>query len=298
MFDQASMLRSIANPTTTDPLKMLDLPKHQPVAIAITSGKGGVGKTNVVANLAVAFANMKKRVLILDADFGLANIDVLLGLTPRRNLRDFMFGDLDLEDIILEGPSGVRIIPASCGVEQMTALTAAQQTKLIRGIARLGEQTDYLLIDTAAGISNNVIHFLLASGLVVVVTTAEPTAIVDAYLVVKILALREPKKKISILVNSVSGSHEAASVFRQIDAVSRRFLQRPLELLGYIEKDKNVTEAVRRQGAVVNLYPDSAASCSIKMLSRKLDQQCIARQRQEDISLSWNGLFGNGASLE
>ena len=296
MLDQASLLRSMASQACQS-FDDSNVSEHQPVAIAITSGKGGVGKTNVVANLAVSLANMNKRVMILDADFGLANVDVLLGLVPKHNLRDFIFGDLELEDIVVEGPSGVRIIPASCGIEQMAALTLEQQRKLIRGLSRLGVQTDYLLIDTAAGISNNVINFLLAAGLVIVVTTPEPTAIVDAYLMVKILAHREPGKTVSILVNSVSGRDEAQSVFRQIDAVSRRFLSRPLELLGFIEKDKNVLEAVRQQDSVVNLYPHTVASRCIKTLARKLDRQSAARKRQEDTALSWNELFGETDSM-
>ena len=296
MLDQASLLRSMANESSRNP-GASDVSEHQPVAIAITSGKGGVGKTNVVANLSVALANMKKRVTILDADFGLANVDVLLGLAPEHNLRDFIFGDLELEDIVVEGPAGIRIIPASCGIEQMAALTLAQQRKLIRGLSRLGAQTDYLLIDTAAGISNNVINFLLAAGLVIVVTTPEPTAIVDAYLMVKILAHREPGKTVSILVNSVSGRDEANSVFRQIDSVSRRFLSRPLELLGFIEKDKNVLEAVRQQNSVVNLYPQTAASRCIRTLARKLDRQSSARKKQERTALSWNELFHETHSL-
>jgi flagellar biosynthesis protein FlhG len=292
MLDQASELRGIAS--YSSPAIYAASPRHQPVAIAITSGKGGVGKTNVVANLAVSLANMRKRVMILDADFGLANIDVLLGLAPKHNLKDFIFGDLDLEDIIVEGPGGVRIIPASSGVEQMADLTKDQQMKLIRSLTSLEAQTDYLLVDTGAGISRNVINFLLASGLVIIVTTPEPTAIVDAYLVVKILAHREPGKRVSILVNSVTGADEAQSVFRQIDGVARRFLSKPLELLGFVEKDKNVLEAVRQQGPVASLYPQSAAAKCLKGLAKKLDRQCNALRGRESTGLSWRALFQTG----
>ena len=292
MLDQASQLRSIAN--YVPPVFTATSPRHQPVAIAITSGKGGVGKTNVVANLAVSLAGMRKRVTILDADFGLANIDVLLGLAPRHNLKDFIFGNLELEDIIVEGPAGVRIIPASSGVEQMADLTTDQQMKLIRSLTSLEAQTDYLLVDTGAGISRNVINFLMASGLVIIVTTPEPTAIVDAYLVVKILAQREPGKHVSILVNSVTGPDEAQSVFHQVDGVARRFLSKPLELLGFIEKDKNVLEAVRQQGPVASLYPQSVASKCLKNLAKKLDRQCNALKGRENTGLSWRALFQSG----
>jgi flagellar biosynthesis protein FlhG len=289
MLDQASTLRHMSrylHGTSEQPSA-----KHQPVAIAITSGKGGVGKTNVVANLAVSLANMGKKVVVLDADFGLANMDVLLGLTPRRNIRDVILGTLDLEDIIVDGPSGVRIIPASSGVEQMASLTIEQQSRLIRSLWRLGSQTDYLLIDTAAGITKNVIHFLLAAGLVMVVTTPEPTAIVDAYLMVKILAKREPQKRISILVNSVTGRSEALHVYEQIDMVSRRFLSRPLELLGFIEKDRNVAEAVRHQSAFVNMFPGSIASRRVNVLAKKVHTHCDEIRSLGKPGVSWNSLF-------
>jgi flagellar biosynthesis protein FlhG len=289
MLDQASALRSIANLSARIPRP--ERSQHQPVAIAITSGKGGVGKTNVVANLAIALANMRKKVTILDADFGLANIDVLLGLAPRYNLRDFIFGDLELEDIMVDGPQGVRIIPASCGTEKMADLTTDQQSKLIHAISGMADETDYLLIDTAAGISRNVINFLMAAGVVVVVTTPEPTAIVDAYLVIKILSRREPGKRISVLVNSVAGVHEAQSVFHQIDTAAQRFLDKPLELLGFIERDGNVLEAVRQQGPVTSLYPQSAASICIKNVARTLDRQCRDIKKQQGLGLSWDQLF-------
>jgi flagellar biosynthesis protein FlhG len=289
MLDQASALRTIAGYSIRVPERQRS--SHAPVAIAITSGKGGVGKTNVVANLAVALARMKKRVTILDADFGLANIDVLLGLAPRHNLRDFMFGDLRLEDIVVEGPEGIRIIPASSGTERMAELNEEQQRKLIHAMSDLGADTDYLLIDTAAGISSNVINFLMASGLVVVVTTPEPTAIVDAYLVIKILSRREPGKHVSLLVNSVFGADEARNVFDQIDRAARRFLDKSINLLGFIERDGNVMEAVRQQEPVTTLYPQSAASACIKTVARSLDRQCVALKKQRDIGLSWQELF-------
>jgi len=289
MLDQAATLRNIAyfSRGTSESLPS----GNQPVAIAITSGKGGVGKTNVVANLAVALSNLRKRVTILDADFGLANVDVLLGLAPKHNLRDFIFGDLELENIVVDGPEGVRIIPASCGTEKMAELTPEQQIRLIHAVSALGAETDYLLIDTAAGISSNVINFLLAAGMVIVVTTPEPTAIVDAYLVIKILSRREPNKHVSVLVNSVSGSDEAKSVFRQIDTAARRFLDKPLDLLGFIERDANVLEAVRQQGPFVSLYPRTGATSCIKGIARKLEQQCRSLKQRQNVALSWRGLF-------
>lgn len=290
MHDQASVLREVVRENSFEPAMDLPDSQHQPVAVAITSGKGGVGKTNVVANLAVSLANMGKRVLVLDADFGMANIDVLLGLAPKHNLSDFIYGIKTLDEIVIEGPSGIHIVPASSGIEQMTALTREQQTRLIRGLTNLGANTDYLLIDTAAGISSNVINFLLAAGVVIVVTAPDPTAIVDAYLVVKILAHREPHKKVHILVNSVIDRREAHNVFHQIDSASRRFLDKPLVLFGHIEKDPNVVEAVRQQLPVVNMLPEASASRSLTNLAKKLNQE-FNSQRHEAGGLSWNALF-------
>jgi len=173
----------------------------------------------------------------------------------------------------------------------MTALTPEQQLKLVRGITALGEHTDYLLIDTAAGISANVINFLLAAGLVIVVTEPEPTAIVDAYLMVKILAHREPAKKVYILVNNVMGRDEANSVFRQIDKVSNRFLNKQVELLGFVERDKNLVEAVGHQMPVVNMAPNTPAARCLTSIARKLHQICNRRKEEQRVSMSWEELF-------
>lgn len=287
MLDQAHALREAVKESASIDENM----EHQPAAVAITSGKGGVGKTNVTANLAVALANMGQRVLVLDADFGMANIDVLLGLAPKYNLGDYIFGKKSIEEILIEGPAGIRIIPASSGIEQMAALTPDQQSRLMRGVARLGTSTDYLLIDTAAGISGNVINFLLAAGIVMVVTAPEPTAIVDAYLMVKILAHRDPGKKVYVLVNSASGRDEANSVFRQIDQAARRFLNKSVDLFGYIERDPNVLEAVRFQMPVVSMLPAAPASKCLNNLARKLHKECNQKRKQEKMTLSWDALF-------
>jgi flagellar biosynthesis protein FlhG len=288
MLDQASVLRGI--PVHTPDVNS-DLPCPQPVAIAITSGQGGVGKTNVVANLAVSLAGMRKRVTILDADSGLANIDVLLGLAPEHNLKNYVLGDVEMEDIILNGPAGTRIIPASWGVEQIADLTLDQQRRMVCGISSLAQKTDYLLIDAGAGVSWNVINFLRASSLVIIVTTPEPESIIDAYLMVKILAHREKDKRVLILVNAVTGAGEAQRAFRAIDSASRKFLEKPLELLGFIETDANVSDATRQRRPVVELYPQSAAARCVNAIARTLDQQFHSLKRQSGGSLSWTPLF-------
>jgi flagellar biosynthesis protein FlhG len=228
--------------------------------IAITSGKGGVGKTNVVINLAASPARMGHRVGILDADFGLGNIDVMLGLTPALHLGHFLTGEKELEDIVIEGPLGIRIIPAGTGIQALTALTAQQWMRLENVIRRTGAGLDFLLIDTAAGISDNVIQLLLMADRVVVVTSFEPTAVVDAYAVIKILTAANPAKEIGLVVNSARDGDEAGLVFRQLDIASSRFLRRGLSYYGFVVQDAAVREAVRAQRAVVDQLPQAAAS--------------------------------------
>ncbi len=241
---------------------------HWPRVISVGSGKGGVGKTNVVANLAYAFTRLGKKVLVFDADLGLANIDVLLGLAPRFHLGHVLFGKKKLTDIMVEGPHGLRIIPASSGLRRLAELTLEQRNHLVQSFADLEGDAEYLLIDTAAGISSNVMHFLLSVPEVVVVSAPEPTAIVDAYAVIKILLAEEPTKMIRVLINSVSDEDESRDVFRQINSVVKRFLNREVLYLGYVERDAHVVKAVRSQVLVTNSYPSAPASRCFRKLAQ------------------------------
>jgi flagellar biosynthesis protein FlhG len=235
--------------------------------VAVTSGKGGVGKTNVVANLALGLSEMGKKVVVLDADFGLANIDVLLGLAPRFHLGHVLFGNKTLTEIMVQGPNGIRIIPASSGLQRLSELTLAQRNFLVESFANLDSDTDFFLIDTAAGISRNVIHFLLSSEEVIVVSAPEPTAIVDAYAVIKIILMEDPAKSIRVLINSVETELEAREVFRQINSVVKRFLNRDVAYLGHVERDPHVTQAVRSQVLVSSRFPDAPASRCFRNLA-------------------------------
>jgi flagellar biosynthesis protein FlhG len=247
--------------------------RRGPKVIAVTSGKGGVGKTNVVANLAVSLSEMGKKVVVLDADFGLANIDVLLGLTPRFHLGHVLFGNKTLTEVMVQGPHGIRIIPASSGLQRMSELTAAQRDQLIEGFETLDSDTDYFIIDTAAGISRNVIHFLLAADEVVVVSAPEPTAIVDAYAVIKIVLAESPSKLVRVIINAVERAAEAQEVFCQINSVVKRFLSREVTYLGHIERDPHILQAVRNQVVVTQKFPNAPASRCFRNLARVLAQQ-------------------------
>ncbi len=259
--------------------------------LAVTSGKGGVGKTNVVANLGACLSELGKKVVVLDADFGLANIDVLLGLAPRFHLGHVLFGNKTLTEIMVQGPKGMRIIPASSGLQRLSELSLAQRDLLVDSFTSLDADTDYLIIDTAAGISRNVIHFLLSAQDVIVVSAPEPTAIVDAYAVVKIILTEDPEKRVHALINSVQCASEAFDVFRQINSVVKRFLNREISFMGHIEKDPHLSQAVRSQVLVTHRYPNSPASRCFRELA-----QMIANQEESAPvagSLVWEKLLND-----
>ncbi len=265
--DQATTLRRAAGKRGTGPGRRA---AARTKIIAVTSGKGGVGKTNVVANLAVCLSEMGKKVVVLDADFGLANIDVLLGLTPRFHLGHVLFGNKTLTEIMVQGPKGIRIIPASSGLQRLSELTQEQRSQLVESFADLGSDTDYLLVDTAAGISTNVIHFLMAAHEVIVVSAPEPTAIVDAYATIKIILAEDPSKPVHVLINSVQAESEAREVFSQINTVVKRFLNCEVSFLGHVERDGHVRQAVRSQVLVTHLYPSAPASRCFRSLAHTL----------------------------
>ncbi len=238
--------------------------------VAVTSGKGGVGKTNVVANLAVCLSELGKKVVVLDADFGLANVDVLLGLTPQFHLGHVLLGNKSLTEIMVQGPKGIRIIPASSGLQRLSELTQAQRSQLVESFAEMGADTDYLIVDTATGISTNVIHLLMVAHEVIVVGTPEPTAIVDAYATIKIILGEDSTKPVHVLINSVQSESEAREVFNQINTVVKRFLGSEVSFLGHVERDGHVRQAVRSQVLVTHLYPNAPASRCFRSLARTM----------------------------
>jgi flagellar biosynthesis protein FlhG len=238
--------------------------------IAIASGKGGVGKTNVAVNLSVALARLGHRVGLFDADFGLGNVDVLLGLTPEYHLGHLLAGEASLEQLLLSGPAGVQIVPASSGLRSLTALSAAQRAILGSAFDRLCASLDFLLIDTASGISDNVVDAMLLAGRVVIVTSVEPAAIVDAYATVKVLTAAAPAMEIGIVVNNVRSGEDASLAYRQLDVAANRFLARSLKYYGFIAEDRAVRDAVLIQRSIVDHLPQAEASRCFRILAARI----------------------------
>ncbi|MGC9022198.1 MAG: MinD/ParA family protein [Dissulfurimicrobium sp.] len=245
--------------------------KHPPRVISFSSGKGGVGKTNIVVNLAIAMADLGQRVMVLDADLGLANIDVILGLTPKYTIDNVFSGYVTLKDVLIEGPSGILILPAGSGVTELLNLGEGEKLFLLDEIEGLGNDIDIMLIDNAAGISENVMYFNLAAQQRVVVATPEPTSITDAYALIKVMVNKYKVNTFSLLINMARDESDALKVFRQLTLVTDRFLGTPaIDYLGFIPRDDTVSNAICLQKAALNAYPDSIASKAFMKLAVNL----------------------------
>lgn len=237
--------------------------------IAVTGGKGGVGKTNVSLNMAAAMAQQGQRVLVLDADLGLANIDVMLGVRVRRNIEHVLAGECDLKDILVEGPAGIQIVPATSGSRSMVELTAAEHAGLIRAFSSLQDDFDVLIIDTAAGISDMVLSFARASQDVVLVVCDEPTSITDAYALVKVLSREHGVFRFKIIANMVGTMREGQVLFNKLTKVTDRFLDVALELAAIVPFDENLRKCVRRQKLIVEVAPKSPSALAFKALAHR-----------------------------
>jgi flagellar biosynthesis protein FlhG len=261
--------------------------------IAITSGKGGVGKTSIVANLGYTFTKMGKKVLILDADLGLGNLDVLLGLAPKYNLSHVIMEERTIEEILVEGPGQMKILPASSGIQELTHLTRDQKINIFTQLDGLIDSVDILLIDTAAGISSNVMDFNATAQEIVVVVSPEPTSITDAYALMKVLSLKYSEKVCKLLVNMATHPEEGREVFRQLHLVTDRFLDITNEYLGCILYDEKVTRGVKNQKIVSELYPDTQVSRCFKDLARKIANMPPLNLPQGGSNLFWRHLVQN-----
>jgi flagellar biosynthesis protein FlhG len=239
-------------------------------AIAVTSGKGGVGKSNVAVNLAVALSMRGLRVCLVDGDLGLANADILCNLSPRLTLEHVMAGQCRLADAMLLAPGGFRLIPGASGVTRLADMGPSQRQSLLRQLAALDRVADFIIIDCGAGISANVIGLAAAASEVLVTTTPEPTALADGYAMVKTLLSNAPESRLRLVVNMTDNEMEAQAVFRRINKVTRMFLQRSIEFGGAIPADESVTDAVRSRVPFVLFAPDNPASQAVRRLAAKM----------------------------
>jgi flagellar biosynthesis protein FlhG len=261
--------------------------------VAVTSGKGGVGKSNVVVNLGVALAQQGLKVLLIDADLGLANLDILLGLSPQYTIHDVLQLRKSLPEVLVEGPEGLKILPASSGIPDLAELDEYQKMFLLNELDNYSETIDVALIDTGAGISRNVLFFNIAALERVVVANNEPTSITDAYALIKVLATQHNERRFKLLVNGLSHPREAEAVYRTLLKVSERFLGRDisLEYLGYIPHDEVVSKAVLKQQPVLTLYPKSRVSKSFTQMARRLWETPAPDEMHGNIKFFWRRLL-------
>lgn len=283
--DQARGLRKMVN---TDPVKV----------IAITGGKGGVGKTNVTVNLGVSLAELGRRVVLLDADLGLANIDVVLGLHAKRNLSHVLAGECDLEDILVEGPKGMKVVPGASGLQNMAELSKAEHAGIIHAFSVLANDLDVLLIDTAAGISDLVVSFSRACQEVVVVVCDEPASITDAYALIKLLSKEYSVSRFHVLANMVKHAQEGKELYTKICRVTDQYLDVMLNYVGSIPYDEQLKKAVRGQRPVVEAFPRSSVAQSFKSLAGKIDGWPVPRGVSGDLQFFFERLIRYSSQYE
>ena len=238
--------------------------------ITVTGGKGGVGKSSVSLNLAVALCQMGKKVMLFDADLGLANIDVMLGLKVDKNLGHVLNGECELQDILQTGPHGLRIVPASSGLKQMVELTVEQHAGLIRAFSTLKEDIDYFIVDTASGISDMVLSFCRAAQDVLMVVCNEPTSVADAYAQMKVLSRDYGVKKFKIIGNQLHSLDEGKLMYQKLVTVTERFIDATLELVACIPVDMNMRKAIRQRSCVVEVFPTSPAARAFRTLANRI----------------------------
>ncbi len=239
--------------------------------IAVTGGKGGVGKTNVSVNLSLALGEMGRRVVLMDADLGLANVDVLLGVRAKKNIADVLSGECRLRELLIEVGENVHIVPAASGTQAMTSLSVHEHSELIHAFSDLGDDLDVLVIDTAAGISDAVVSFVKAAQEVVVVVCDEPTSITDAYALMKLLNRDYNMTRFRVLANMVRSEQEGRNMYSKLSIVTDRFLDVTLQYLGSIPYDESVRKGVQKQRAVLKAFPQCKAALAYRQLATKVD---------------------------
>lgn len=263
-----------------------------PRVLSVTSGKGGVGKTNLSVNLSYQLAKLGKRVVLLDADLGLANVDILLGLNPEKNILDLLSKKACLADILIPTPYGFTILPAASGVPDMLSLSTGRKLELLDALDALDPQTDFLLVDTGAGINDNVLYFNIAAQERLLLLTPEPTSLTDAYALVKVLTVNHGVNRFLVVVNMARDGKEAKAVFTKLHAACDRFLSGvSLDLIGHVPKDDGVRSAVIRQIPFSHLQPDGQAGIHVSEVAKRLVALNVAQKLDGNIKFFWKKLL-------
>jgi flagellar biosynthesis protein FlhG len=237
--------------------------------IAVTSGKGGVGKSSIVSNMAYLLGKKNEKTYIFDADLSLGNIDIMFGIVPKHTIKDVMDGEREISDIIVEGPCGIRIIPATSGVMALSELSEQEQDRILAAFVGLPDY-DFMFIDTSAGISSNVIYFNTISHDVYVVVTPDPASIADSYAIIKVLHKKQGRTEFNVIVNMVNSEEEALTVFRNLTNVADKFLEVYINFTGFIPMDSGISTAIRKRKLWAEVYPDSPAAKALQKVCEKV----------------------------
>jgi len=289
--DQANSLRQLAaaGRITRSPLKVY----------AVTSGKGGVGKTNITANLATVMARAGKRVLVIDADLGLANTEIIMGVKPRYHFGDLITRGLSVEDVMVECPGGAMLLPAGSGVAALTHLTDEQKMRFVEAVDPLEEMFDVVLIDCGAGIGENVIFFVGAAQEAILVVSPEPTSLVDAYAAVKVLSQKAGVQTFNVIVNPIVDEMAARGIFQKLTAVTGKFLEAKVRHMGYVPRDENLHRAIMAQRPVCEMFPSSPSARAIAIIAARFmeDKAPADGAVGGGLKLMWQRLFRDAQAV-
>jgi len=288
--DQANSLRQLAAAgRVRSPLKVY----------AVTSGKGGVGKTNITANLATVMARAGKRVLVIDADLGLANTEIIMGVKPRYHFGDLITRGLSIEDVMVECPGGAMLLPAGSGVASLTHLTDEQKMRFVEAVDPLEEMFDVVLIDSGAGIGENVIFFVGAAQEAILVVSPEPTSLVDAYAAVKVLSQKAGVQTFNVIVNPIVDEMAARGIFQKLTAVTGKFLEAKVRHMGYVPRDENMHRAIMAQRPVCEMFPSSPSARAIAVIAARFmeDKSAAEAAVGGGLKLMWQRLFRDSQAV-